>query len=243
MNNKFMDEAFNNYFYGAGATKPQNNPVINEEAPEKSSRPRLTANGNIDCLDELGEVLRILLNTAWGSGWGTISSETSRGDDVEAITTPFIRYSMNLREVSEGTSPKPHLYDTVNEVVDGKNTGDAFRIYRQSFDCIVEFDFMAGTSKSTRQLMGDFEELILTYTGFLKERGISEIFFLKEVPCEYSLAYAEGIPMKSLYYFVRFERIKQVRLSTIQQVEQRLALSKNPDQNSGEKNKSITYKL
>lgn len=242
IDNQDLEQAFNNYFGKNNSVKT----IDIEKMPEKSSRTRMSAKGNVDNIDVLGDILRKLLNTAWGSEWGIISPETARGEDPENVILPQINLAINLREISDGFNPKPQLTDTVNEVVDGKNTGDSFRIYRQTFDCIVEFDFFDSTSKGCRNLMNRFETLLGTYTGFLKERGVSEIFFLKEVPAKYSLNYIEGIPMKCLYYFVRFERIKTVRLSTIKEIEYRLTVSEkreSTEQNSDDINKKITYQL
>ena len=241
MNDKIIEKAYNDYFNVETVKAP-----TVEQMPEKSSRPRMTAKGNVDNIDVLGDILRKLLNTAWGSNWGIISPDTSKGEDAEKVVLPQINLAINLREIADGFNPKPQLTDTVNEVVDGKNTGDSFRIYRQTFDCIVEFDFFESTSKGCRELMTKFENLLGTYTGFLKEQGVSEIFFLKEVPAKYSLNYIEGVPMKCVYYFVRFERIKTVRLSTIKEIEYRLAVSEkraSTEQNSDDINKKITYQL
>lgn len=195
---------------------------IEDNSKPISSRPRLTANGNVDDVDKLGEILRRLLNAAWGSNWGVISPEANNGDNPEEIIMPQINYYINLREVANGTSPKPTLMDTVAEEVDGVKTGDSYRIYRQSFDCIVEFNFLCQTSKDCRKLMNDFEELIITYSGYLKEQGIGEIFFLKEVPPKYSLTFNEKIPMKCCYYYVRLERNRQVKVSKINEIEMKL---------------------
>lgn len=242
-NNNLIDQAYNKYF-GTDATKPQNSSVIEKGGVLKQAEiPRLTASKNIDNLDQLGEIIRKLLNAAWGSNWGVISPETSKGEDAETIILPQINYSMNLREIADGTNPKPQLFDTITEIVDGKHTGDSFRLYRQFFDCIVEFDFYDNTSLGCRNLMHKFEELIATYTGYLKDSGISEMFFLKEVPSKYSLNYVEGVPMKCLYFFVRLERIKQVRVSTIMQVEQRLLHKQSLVKRQEDKNQKITYKL
>lgn len=216
--------------------------------PTSASRTRMTAKGNVDDIDKLGEILRKLLNTSWGSNWGTLSPETSKGEDAERIIVPQINYAINLREVAKGTSPKPTLTDTIDEVVNGKKTGDSFRIYRQTFDCIVEFNFWDATSKGCRALMNRFEENITTFSGYLKEQGVSEIFFLKEVPAKYSLNYSDGMPMRCLYYFVRLERVKSVRVSIIKDMELKLKAESDPkelstEQTSDDINKKITYRL
>jgi hypothetical protein len=247
MDTNIIDQAFNNYFGIKDATIQHNQQVINEQIPEHSSRTRMAAYGNVDNIDQLGEILRKLLNAAWGSNWGIIVPDTYKGEDAEQIFMPQINYSMNLREVSDGTSPKPQLMDTINEVVNGKNTGDAFQVYRQTFDCIVEFDFFDNTSLGCRSLMSKFESLLATYTGYLKQEGVKDIYFLKEVPANYSLNYIEGVPMKCLYFFVRLERNKSVRVSTMRQIEQRLtamsATGESTEQNSDDIKTKITYNL
>lgn len=188
-------------------------------APLINSRSRMTANGNVDDVDKLGDILRRLLNATWGSNWGTISPSTSLGDNPEKVILPLISYSVNLREIASGTSPKPTLMDTVIEEVEGSTTGDAYKIYRQLFDCIIEFNFYNSTSKDSTKLMNDFEEIIVTYSGYLKEQGLNEIFFLKEVPSRYSLNYNEKIPMKCCYFYVKLERNRKIRVSTINEIE------------------------
>ena len=246
MDTNLLDQAYNNYFGVDSATIQHNRQVINEQIPEHTSRPRVSAYGNVDNLDQLGEILRKLLNAAWGSNWGIIVPDTYKGEEAEQIQLPQINYSMNLREISDGTGLKPQLMDTINEVVNGKNTGDAFNVYRQTFDCIVEFDFFDNTSQGCRNLMSNFESLLATYTGYLKQEGVKEVYFLKEVPAKYSLNYVEGVPMKCLYFFVRLERNKTVRVSTIRQVEQRLVVQsagKSTEQNSDDNIQKITYNL
>ena len=91
-------------------------------------------------------------------------------------------------------------------------------IYRQWFDCVVEFDFYGRTSKEARKLLQRFESLLAIYTGYLKRQGISEIIFLKEVSARNSLNFVEQTPMKCLMYWVRFERITPVRQSVINKI-------------------------
>ena len=138
-----LQNAYDEYF---GKKEPVVEKVVEPTVKKPSTLSRLTANGNIDDLDKLGEILRKLLNAAWGSDWGTLSPDTSMGDNAEEIIIPQINYGINLREVTEGTNPKPTLMDTIDEIVDGVKTGDSFRIYRQSFDCIVEINFWDSTS-------------------------------------------------------------------------------------------------
>lgn len=213
------ENAYLQYFKSKEKFEEISKPTEEDKVVGRSSRPRMKSSGVVDDIDKLGEILRKLLNAAWGSSWGVIFPELSGGENPEEITTPQINYSTNLREIASGSSPKPTLIDTIAEEVDGIETGDSFRVYRQAFDCIIEFNFLCNTSKDCRKLMNDFEELLIVHTGYLKEQGVGEIFFLKEVPPKYSLSFSENIPMKCAYFFVRIEKNRSIRVSQIKKTE------------------------
>lgn len=246
--NKFnYDKLINNYFSkknDENTTKEDNMAVINEQMPEHSSLQQMTADGSVETVSEACDLIRVLLNTAWGSDWGELVDVSQMGEDADKINTPLITYNTNLREVSPGTNVKPQYMQTKNEVTNGKNTGDAFKIHRQFFDCIVEFDFYDNSASSTDELMNRFEKIIIAYTGFLKRKGIKEIFFLKEIPSKYSLNYVFNVPMRCLLFYVQLERSYTVRVSTIKQIEEALRIAKdNTVSNSNETiMNQITYK-
>ena len=158
------------------------------------------------------------LNAAWGSNWGEISPDLKKGEDSSKIVTPQITIDTNNRDIAEKMPLKPVLINTVKEKVNGQYTGDSLLIYRQWFDCVLEFDFYGRTSKETRDLLYRFESLLAIYTGYLKRQGISEILFLKEVSARNSLNFTEQVPMKCLMYWVRFERITPVRQNLINKI-------------------------
>lgn len=245
MNNEFnnlLENSMKKYFGkkdNQNDTKQLKQIVINEQIPEHSSKSYLTSEGSISTIGQACDLIRSLLNAAWGSEWGNITDVTSRGDDANKIMFPLITYNTNLREVSSGTNVKPQQMQIVNEVVNGKNTNDAFKIYKQRFDCIVEFDFYNHNADSTDKLMNDFEEIMINYAGFLKKNGIQELYFLKEIPSTYSLNYLKDINMKCLLYYFRLERTHTTRVSTILQIEEKIKLQQ--EAKSTTKN-IITYK-
>lgn len=178
----------------------------------------LMADGNIDSVEQLCDILKKLLNAAWGSNWGEISPDLKTGEDSSKIVVPQITVDINNRDIAEKMPLKPVLINTIKEKVNGQYTGDSLLIYRQWFDCVVEFDFYGRTSKEARKLLQRFESLLAIYTGYLKRQGISEIIFLKEVSARNSLNFVEQTPMKCLMYWVRFERITPVRQSVINKI-------------------------
>ena len=113
---------------------------------------------------------------------------------------------------------KPVLINTVKEIANGKETGDSILVYRQWFDCVIEFNFYGRNSKEARTLQSKFESLVSIYTGYLKRQGVSEIIFLKEVSAKNSLNFTEQTPMRCLMYWVRFERITPIRQSIINRI-------------------------
>lgn len=176
------------------------------------------ADDNVDGIEQLCNILKKLLNAAWGSDWGEISPDLKKGEDSAKIKIPQITVEINNRDVAEGMPVKPMLINTVKEKVNGQYTGDSLLIYRQWFDCVMEFNFYGRTSKEARDLQYKFESLIAIYTGYLKRKGVSEILFLREVSAKNSLNFTEQTPMKCLMYWVRFERITPIRQSIINKI-------------------------
>ena len=178
----------------------------------------LMADGNVDGIDQLCDILKKLLNAAWGSNWGEISPDLKKGEDSAKIVTPQITVDINNRDIAEMMPVKPVLINTVKEKVNGEYTGDSLLVYRQWFDCVVEFDFYGRTSKEVRELQYKFESLLAIYSGYLKRQGVSEIIFLREISARNSLNFTEQVPMKCLMYWVRFERITPIRQSLINKI-------------------------
>ena len=181
---------------------------------------RQMADGNIDDIEQLAEILKRLCNAAWGSDWGELSPDLKKGEDSSKVTLPQITIDINTRDISSGLGGlKPLLIDIVDELDEkGKPTRDAFLIYRQWFDCIVEFDIYGRNSQEARQLQKKFENLLTVYTGYLKRQGISEMLFEREVSPKNSLNYDESVAMRCIYYYIRFESIIPIRQSLINSI-------------------------
>lgn len=239
-----------NYTYNQFVRDIIDKPYTSEDIPDMQPD-RYIAENNIDDIDQLGELIRKILNAAWGGDWGDISPDLKRGENAENIPLPQITFDINSREVAENTPVKPKLTDTIIEIVNGEKTGDSFNIYRQWFDCIVEFNFWGRNTLEARQLMNKFETLIGAYSGYIKKQGVAEILFLKEVTPKQSVKYVEGIPMRSLMYYVRLERIQSVRLSTLEKIDIKVSATNVKIPTTGHsnssddifKNNNITYKL
>lgn len=181
---------------------------------------RHVADDNIDDVEQLADILKRLCNAAWGQDWGELSPDLKKGENSDNIILPQITIDINTRESAENIgSFKPKLIDIVKELdSNDQETGDAFLIYRQWYDCNVEFNFYGRTNKEARQLQKRFENLLTVYTGYLKRQGISEMFFEQEVSPKSSLNYDESTPMRCIYYYIRFESIMPIRQSLINNI-------------------------
>ena len=178
------------------------------------------ADDNIDDIGQLAEIIKRLCNAAWGPDWGELSPDLKRGEDSASIVLPQITMEINTKDICEGLGGlKPVLVDIVKEVTEsGEETGDAFLVYRQWFDSVVEFNIYGRTNKEARELQKKFEKLLTVYAGYLKRQGISEILYEREVSPKFSLNYDESCPMRSIYYYIRFESISPIRQSLINNI-------------------------
>lgn len=239
--NLINDDIYNQYFGrvtpGSESTAEPGHPERQVYADKKSARVHLEesykehngygllavqkmADENIDGLEQLADILKRLCNAAWGPDWGELSPDLKYGEDPTKVIMPQITVDINTRDVAEGIGgPKPTLTDVMEEQDgEGNLTGDAFLIYRQWFDCNVEFNFYGRTNKEARQLQRKFETLLAVYTGYLKRNGVSEILFEREVSPKCSLNYIENTPMRCIYYYIRFETITPIRQSLINSI-------------------------
>ena len=239
------EEAFNAYFSGVpidAEAKIKNSDKIKPYAAEKDvyenktaktrhfvekvpgteytvENLRAMADNYISDIEMVADILKRLCNAAWGDGWGELSPDLKKGEDSSNIILPQIVVDMNGRDISDISGLKPKLMDVIQEEDrNGNQTGDSFLIYRQWFDCNIEFDFYGRTNKEARELQTKLESLITVYAGYLKRHGISEMFFEREVSPKFSLNYDETVPMRCIFYYVRLERITPVRHSLINNI-------------------------
>lgn len=238
INHYQLDDAYKNYFSKKESTpvettlhstaKPHTHATLPIEADGSEIRyPKAKDIHDLiqqdeDSLEMACRLIQRLLDTAWGSGWGVMTLDSPTGMDPSEVVLPCIVVDMNNREIPEGRSPKPMRIDTIKEVINGVETGDHFLIYRQWYDCILEFDFYGKNTKEARQLMHRFETLMASSVGFLKKDGISEIFFLKEVSPKQSVNYSQHVAMRCSMYYYRFEKDYVIRASSLNQIEMEL---------------------
>ncbi|MCC0781728.1 hypothetical protein IR152_00985 [Clostridioides sp. ES-S-0108-01] len=180
---------------------------------------------HIDNFEKIERMLEYILKIELEDDWGVISFDTIKKDETDKIVLPQINYSVKLREISKGKSHKPILTDVVDELDENKEkTGKVIKVYRQSFDCILEFRFLAKTQRECRRLMEDFEDIIVSYTGFLKKKGLGEIFFLKEIATKDSIGFDKNVSVKISEYFIRLEKVKTLNVNKLKNIEMKFSV-------------------
>lgn len=181
--------------------------------------------GNISTIDELADIIKKLCNAAWGTDWGEFSPDIKYGENSDEIILPQITIEINTRDITENMSLKPALIDYIKEKdADGNETGDVFLVYRQLYDCNVEFNIYGRNSQEAREYTKKLETLLNVYAGYLKRQGVSEILFEREVSPKSSLNYTENKNMRSIFYYIRLEEITLVRQSLINGINTKLGL-------------------
>ena len=143
----------------------------------------------------------------------------TRDQKIEDDALPIVTYDINSREISDGKNIKPIKTDSYIEVVNGQETGDSIQVYRQWFDCLVEFDAYGSNQLEARRVLDKVEEILTLYAGYFKKAGVSEMFFVKEIPSKRSINYIKDIAMKSVIWYVRLERIYTTKSSVLKELD------------------------
>ncbi|MCX7610391.1 MAG: hypothetical protein N2043_02235 [Ignavibacterium sp.] len=200
-------------------------------------------------IEDFLTLLHQLINVSWkksdGGSWGTFSYEEPKSISEEMDGQnlfPWITFDVLERVPSKshkGLKPRQFEY-----VQDPDNPDDYFRVYRQWYDCLIEFAVFAKTNKEAIDTQMRLEALIHQYLGLFKEYGISDIVFLKETGSKSTNAsrWNNDIPHRTIAYLVRIERIIAVRETYLKNIEsevrtvlkENLLLRKDSNNESGE---------
>lgn len=180
-------------------------------------------------IEDFVVLLQRLMNTVWKRSdqkpWGTFSYEEPNsisplnGDEQGEGVFPWITFDTISRTPSKSHKGlKPRQFETVQ---DENNPEDYFRVYRQWYDCEVEFAVFAPTNREAMDTQMKLESLVHQYTGLLKEMGVSDIIFKEEVGSKNRTAskWNSDIPHRTVTYYVRIERIIAVRNSYLKAIE------------------------
>lgn len=182
----------------------------NKGSKDKNLSPSYMAEGNISSIEQFSNVLQKLIELTMPNV--TFKSQYDFNNSKEE-NYPIITYDINNREYSEYTGIKPTKHFTNIQTSVGK-----VNRYSTLYDCNIEFCFYGLTDKQANETMEEFEKILTIYTGYLKEKGVSEIFFLKQIPSKASIHYIKDLSMKSCIWYVRLEKIWLCKVKDIDEI-------------------------
>lgn len=197
----------------ANKLPPTNNLSIPNHKHRETAR--LRAEGSITNVKKAMENIKHILDAVV-----TDDKHIGFGEDYNhgKSSIPFICYKTIERKLGAATPlAKKKLDKPIQEIVDGKPTGDAFQLDIKFFDCIIEFNIFANNTKEASEILEVFEDSLETYKGELKKSGIQDLRMLREVSPTTSSMH-EYYPSKTILYFFSLQKITSTRLSTLKNV-------------------------
>lgn len=144
-----------------------------------------------------------------------ISSANSEGavKNLPPIV-PTITWSLRVVEpggLSEAFGSRKELKPRLRESTkDPFVPGYTVEIYGQWFDNIVQFDAWSSDFRTTERLLSWFEQFLKLYAGYLRKKGIVNMFFWKRDPEMQQTAWRQQFPTKSTQFYFRTEELEAV---------------------------------
>lgn len=177
----------------------------------KTSAPQ-QANGTMD-YDDFIKTLKYLLDASWGKNWGKFVPDAPNDVDPNNVDYPIILHYINemrpglIGNSTRETKPR-YRYHAVNPNANG-NQPPGSTIYGQVFDVEVVFEVWEETNAKVEAKAKEFRQTLASFVGYLKEKGLKEIQFLKMVP-KYESTLRDAHKVRALSYLVRFEELTEV---------------------------------
>lgn len=114
---------------------------------------------------------------------------------------------------------KPRVRQVINERTDDPNDERIGEVYGQKFQCLIQFNVFASVYDLAEQVMEKFEEMIFTYTGYLKKNGVAEIVFEQQLTDENYDMFRQTISVRNLRYYVEVEKLTVIFQEKIKEIE------------------------
>lgn len=126
-------------------------------------------------------------------------------DPQEKIDRPFITYKV-ISRTPKGEI-KPRLRQEIREVSDDKNAERLGEIYGQKFITVLQFNIFASVYDTADEVMEKFEEQMLIYAGYFKQKGISEMLFKQQLTDSYYDTFRQTASVRNIQYTVETEKL------------------------------------
>ncbi|MCB1712295.1 MAG: hypothetical protein KDH96_07420 [Candidatus Riesia sp.] len=136
---------------------------------------------------------------------------------------PTITWSLKVKEPGGLGSPfdarkelKPRLRESTK---DPYVSGYTVEIWGQWFDNIVQFDAWTDSFKGSERLLTWMEQLVKLYTGYLRQKGISQMFFWKRDEEKNNNTWRQQFPVKGSQFYFRTEELEAVYLRDVLKID------------------------
>jgi len=154
----------------------------------------------IDDIDTIIDLIRELLERAWGDNCPIIVDESPTNRDATDIKMPMIIYDYYDRQYPDKTKKIPQFVEAIND------NDDLYEIYRELFECKLEFNICDTTVRSSKILAKKFEVFLRTYIPYLKHVGIEDMYFYNEPRSKPYMIANQEYPRRTLTYYVKLQR-------------------------------------
>lgn len=91
-------------------------------------------------------------------------------------------------------------------------------VYGQRYDCLVQFNVFASEYKTANKVMKNFEEMIFSFTGYMKSKGVQNILFKGQSTDTDFNVYRKTMSVRSLKYEVKIEDLIVIFSDKIQSI-------------------------
>lgn len=178
--------------------------MANEKPRASSGNNILKANGNAqlkDFIKYVGLIVESVFNDEKVEFLPDEKTFPAKEDADKRLMNPIISYKVIERKYKNGTNYVPRVRDII--VDDKGRTGELFTEF---FTSKIQFQIIAMEYNVAWEIMDKFEDLMLQYRSFLKERGISNYYFCGQESDSYCQDFLEILSVLTINYYVETEK-------------------------------------
>lgn len=137
-------------------------------------------------------------------------------DDDRKLEHPVILYEIVDRVPYNEL--KPRQLEDIVEKVDEEGHTRLGRIWSQRFNCVVQFNVVASDYATANKVMSTLEDVILTYSGYFKSKGVGELLFKRHFTDRNYDRYRQWLSVRSIQYRLIVEKLTTVFDTTIESI-------------------------
>lgn len=134
----------------------------------------------------------------------------------QKLETPMITYKVLERKPKVELKPR---YREAIETEDEYGDKQIGEVYGQKFKCHIQFNIFASVYTTVEQVMERFEDLMITYAGYFKKNGVSELLFDQQLTDDKYEVARQTLSVRNLRYYVEIEKITVIMRESIKAIE------------------------